>query len=192
MFSLICVWINDWVNNRKAGDLRRIRAHYDVSVMHLANIIPADALMTRSPVTIKKNLVFIVLVMTSLNGNIFRVTGLFEGSSPTTGGLPSQMPVTRSFDVFFDLRLNTRLSKTWWRHRTHYHVTVMLSRNRKSIRRFNTVEFNKIQICIRVLSFSKLISTKMVNLIISLVNIPLNHKSHKSKYNVLWVICTEF
>ena len=33
MFSLICVWINDWVNNREAGDLRRQRAHSDVSVM---------------------------------------------------------------------------------------------------------------------------------------------------------------
>ena len=33
MFSLICVWINDWVNNREAGDLRHYRAHYDVSVM---------------------------------------------------------------------------------------------------------------------------------------------------------------
>ena len=33
MFSLICVWINDWVNNREAGDLRRYRAHYDVSAM---------------------------------------------------------------------------------------------------------------------------------------------------------------
>ena len=33
MFSLICVWINGWVNNREAGDLRRHRAHYDVSVM---------------------------------------------------------------------------------------------------------------------------------------------------------------
>ena len=31
--SLICVWINGWVNNREAGDLRRYRAHYDVSVM---------------------------------------------------------------------------------------------------------------------------------------------------------------
>ena len=30
MFSLICVWINGWVNNREAGDLRRYRAHYDV------------------------------------------------------------------------------------------------------------------------------------------------------------------
>ena len=27
MFSLICVWINGWVNNREAGDLRRYRAH---------------------------------------------------------------------------------------------------------------------------------------------------------------------
>ena len=33
MFSLICVWINGWVNNRKAGDLRRYRIHYDVIVM---------------------------------------------------------------------------------------------------------------------------------------------------------------
>ena len=33
MFSLICVWINDWVNNREAGALRRYRAHYDVIVM---------------------------------------------------------------------------------------------------------------------------------------------------------------
>ena len=33
MFSLICVWINDWVNNREAGDLRRYRTHYDVIVM---------------------------------------------------------------------------------------------------------------------------------------------------------------
>ena len=33
MFSLICVWINGWVHNREAGDLRRHRGHYDVIVM---------------------------------------------------------------------------------------------------------------------------------------------------------------
>ena len=33
MFSLICVWINGWVNNREAGDLRHYRVHYDVTVM---------------------------------------------------------------------------------------------------------------------------------------------------------------
>ena len=39
------------------------------------------------------------------------------GNSPVTGEFPSQRPVTRSFDVFFDLRLNKRLSKQsrrWW------------------------------------------------------------------------------
>ena len=35
MFSLICARINDWENNREAGDLRRQRGHYDVSVMYL-------------------------------------------------------------------------------------------------------------------------------------------------------------
>ena len=33
IFSLICVWINRWVNNREAGDLGRYRVHYDVIVM---------------------------------------------------------------------------------------------------------------------------------------------------------------
>ena len=33
MFSLICVWIITWVNNREAGDSRRYHAYYDVTVM---------------------------------------------------------------------------------------------------------------------------------------------------------------
>ena len=33
MFTLICVRMNGWVNNREAGDLRRYRVHYDVIVM---------------------------------------------------------------------------------------------------------------------------------------------------------------
>ena len=36
LFSLICTWINGWVNNREAGDLRRHRTHYDVIVMIVA------------------------------------------------------------------------------------------------------------------------------------------------------------
>ena len=37
MFSLICVWINGWVNNREAGDLRRHLGHNDVIVMEPSN-----------------------------------------------------------------------------------------------------------------------------------------------------------
>ena len=35
------------------------------------------------------------------------------GNSPVTGEFPTQRPVTQSFDVFFDLRLNKGLSKQW-------------------------------------------------------------------------------
>ena len=43
--------------------------------------------------------------------------GICAGNSPVSGEFPAQRPVTRSFDVFFDLRLNKRLSKQpwgWW------------------------------------------------------------------------------
>ena len=36
------------------------------------------------------------------------------GNSPVPGEFPAQRPVTLSFDVFFDLRLNKRLSKQSW------------------------------------------------------------------------------
>ena len=36
------------------------------------------------------------------------------GNSPVPGEFSSQRPVARSFDVFFDLRINKRLSKQWW------------------------------------------------------------------------------
>ena len=36
------------------------------------------------------------------------------GNSPVPGEFPAQRPVTRSFDVFFDLRLNKPLGKQWW------------------------------------------------------------------------------
>ena len=55
------------------------------------------------------------------------------GNSPVPGEFPAQRPVTRAFDVIFDLRLNKRLSKqSWgwwfetlscslWRHRNDAH-----------------------------------------------------------------------
>ena len=56
---------------------------------------------------------------------------LCEGNSPVTGEFPSQKPVTRSFGVFFDLRMN----KVWAnnrdagdlrRHCAYYDVTIMM------------------------------------------------------------------
>ena len=70
------------------------------------------------------------VMMTSSNGNIFLATGPLWGKPPVTGGFPLQWPVTQSFCVSFDLRLNKRLSKQssagdLRRHRVHYDVTVM-------------------------------------------------------------------
>ena len=65
-------------------------------------------------------------MMTSTNGNIFRVT------SHLCGEFSAQRPVTWSFHVFFDLRLNKPLSKPSLRlhgdlrrYRAHYDVIVM-------------------------------------------------------------------
>ena len=74
---------------------------------------------------------------TSSNGTIFRITGPLCGEFTSPGEFPAQRPVTQSFDVFFDLRLNNRLSKqTWdwwfetppwslWRHCNGYLVNFM-------------------------------------------------------------------
>ena len=67
---------------------------------------------------------------------------LCAGNSPVSGEFPAQRPVTRSFDVFFDLRVNKRLSKqSWgwrfetlsrslWRHRNvHRHQVITWTNN---------------------------------------------------------------
>ena len=51
-------------------------------------------------------------------------------NSSVTGEFPAQRPVTRSFDVFFDLRLNERWVNNieagdFRRHRSHYDVTII-------------------------------------------------------------------
>ena len=38
-FCLICAWMNGWVNNREAGDLRSHRTHYDVTIMYRLSVL---------------------------------------------------------------------------------------------------------------------------------------------------------
>ena len=117
VFSFIYTRINGWENNRKAGDLRRHRDHYDVIVMQYGIRYILGIMHMVHPL-----MCFVVvwtetIIMTSSNGNIFRVTGPLCGEFTGPGDFPAQWPVTRSFDVFFDLGLNKRLSKQpwgWW------------------------------------------------------------------------------
>ena len=51
---------------------------------------------------------------TSSNGTTSALLAICAGNSPISGEFPSQRPLTRRFDVFFDLRLNKRLNEQWW------------------------------------------------------------------------------
>ena len=82
-----------------------------------------------------------ISMVTSSNGNIFRVTGHLRGEFTA----PRWIPYTRSFDVFFDLRLNKRLSKQWrgwwfetltrplWRHRNVKLIAFLASSHHQNI-----------------------------------------------------------
>ena len=54
---------------------------------------------------------FLLCMITSPIETIPALLALCAGNSPVTSEFPSQRPVTQSFDVFFDLHLNKRLSK---------------------------------------------------------------------------------
>ena len=96
------------------------------------------------------------------------------GNSPVPGEFPTQMPVTRSFDVFFDRRLNKRLSKQWWcwwfdtlscplwRHRNGYTATAatlnFYGRNSDNILSLN----NKFDIMISCVKFGCFLAFRIV------------------------------
>ena len=52
-FLMICVWINGWVNNRKAGDLRHYRVHFDVTVMSCGVWCPHALFHSRDPTNLQ-------------------------------------------------------------------------------------------------------------------------------------------
>ena len=83
MFSLICTWIDVWVNNPEAGDLRRHRSHYDVVVMRWAFRCPSilATVLSGTPYT-------------DVLWPAFDCLTAFSGShTPVTGGMPHKGPV---------------------------------------------------------------------------------------------------
>ena len=98
LFSLICAWTNGWENHRVAGDLRRYRAHYDVTQLkayidhsnngaysgqrsHLINVIPSSICWSK--------IHFTIFVMLCIN-NFFKCI-IYNGCQiecNITGALP--------------------------------------------------------------------------------------------------------
>ena len=86
--------------------LCRLIIDADSKLWHMASWRTLMGLLSRYP-----TLCLSKYKMTSSNGNISALLALCAENSPVTGEFPSQRPVTRSFGVFFDLRLCKRLSK---------------------------------------------------------------------------------
>ena len=139
MFFLIGARTNGWVNNGEGGDLRRHRAHYDVIVIRICKysgwftcLVKVNYRKIRELRTYNHTFALATRYtwwrhqMETFSASL----AFCARNSPVTGEFPSQRTVTRSFDVFFDLRLNRHLNKqsirSHLRHpAAHYDVTVM-------------------------------------------------------------------
>ena len=102
MFPLICAWINDWANNREAGDLRRHRIHYDVTVMWVTT--PESGSLS-SIITLHCSFLPLVDNLVSLFGPpyvIFRPCGRWE--------LSAALPSSLSFFFFTKKSSKRKLS----------------------------------------------------------------------------------
>ena len=152
MFSIICTWINGWVNNGQAGDLRRHRAHYDVTVMQATALLkhlkcpvfcksahPSQLnlflffswnIYERRPWSMGGKRWVSFVMMTSSNGTIFRVTGPLWGEPLVIGGFPHKG--SWHDDLVFSLTwawingsANNRDAGDLRRHCVHYDVTTL-------------------------------------------------------------------
>ena len=134
MFSLICAWINGWVNNREAGDLRRNRDHYDVTVMftciflrqkcliliyisssleYLVSMMP-DAIWSQDPAELPQQHGLTAWWLHQME-TFSVLLALCEGNPPVSGGFPSQRPVTRTLNK----RLRKQSRRRWFETPSH-------------------------------------------------------------------------
>ena len=153
MFSLICVWINSWVNNHEAGDLKRYRAHYDVILMQYL-CLPCiqwfislgfyccsqqslqwrhngrDGVSNHQPRYCLLNHLF---RRRSKKTSKHRVTDLCEGNTPVTGEFPAQR-ASNAEDV-----------SIWWRHR-ELHISLFLRHGALSLSREKIVNNKEVKL----------------------------------------------
>ena len=94
MFPLLLAWRGCWTNSGRIGDWR-------CQDTHVTSLLCAHLVMS-SPWWRHQMETFSALM------------AICARNSPVSGEFPTQRPVTRSVDVFVDLRLNKRLSKQSW------------------------------------------------------------------------------
>ena len=116
MFSLICVWINGWVNNREAGDLRRHRNHYDVSVMYGCHLCKISKYMIWFWIELKYWWVHYLLQFIIIHIAL-KLKNLFQ-NAPVD--FPYKGPVTRKLLPWYEVSMHFIDSKLE-HHYLHYH-----------------------------------------------------------------------
>ena len=125
------------------------------------------------------------IMMTSSNENISVLLSFCEGNPPVIDGFSSQRPATRSFDAFFDLRLNKRLSKQssrWWfetqsrsswRHSNALHGFIGIGTQEHGLTRIYTspvsIVKQKFQVCVPI---TNIIRSR--NRLIFIMDIPIS------------------
>ena len=135
MFSLICVWMKGWINNRKAGDLRRYLAHYDVIVMKTCQSEIFNSICNSR---LSHGLAMFVLLQISQRGifmtrwrrqmeTFSAVLTVCAGNSAVNS--PQKGQWRKALIFFSELRLNKRLSEHRkagnLRYRAQYDVIIM-------------------------------------------------------------------
>ena len=108
LYTSLCVVVIRYASVRIGIVLLRVPRHRDISSEIVSVEISRYSFLADPSDIIRHHM------MTSSNGNTFRVTAHLCGEFTGPGEFPSQKPVAWSFDVFFDLRPNKRLSKQWW------------------------------------------------------------------------------
>ena len=78
MFSLIYAWINDWVNNREAGELRRQHGHYEVIVMK-GQMISLKEMLLQLPSIDLRRIAKIVAMQEYASGEIIQPSIEYRG-----------------------------------------------------------------------------------------------------------------
>ena len=102
----ICSWINGWVNNREAGDLRRHLAHYDVSVMPTPY-----SRITSTGVRAKCDLRFNVCCRCTVSTNVFNWIAVYQKPIIFIAGRSHER-----HDVSYLRELYCIISVSWYRY----------------------------------------------------------------------------
>ena len=116
MFSLIWVWINGWVNNGEAGNLRRKRAHYDVIVMRCLPLF-----------MIRFRVIIPIPFHVASNGHTARVywfTITVHWNGQITSSYRSYRTTVNMLDIKLLIGSNCQFSLDWWQYFFDWHFRV--------------------------------------------------------------------